>query len=203
MIIYIYILRDPDTKSIRYVGKSNELRINKRLKEHCQLNRLKRNNHKNNWIKKLILEGKKPELLIIARAETKNYAALEKYWIRCYFKLGVKLTNSTKGGEGLPGCKSIRVISKEQKLQISKTLKEFFKEPKNLEICSRGGKACRGVKKSRNTSGYTGVRKMDNRWIAYININKQQKHLGSFLTPELASEAYQKALNSLITSSHL
>ena len=197
MIIYIYVLRDPDTKLVRYVGKSNEFRIKKRLKEHCQLNRIRRNNHKNNWIKKLISEDKKPELLIIAQGKAENYAALEKYWIRCYSKLGFKLTNSTKGGEGLSSFKAIRVISKEQKLQISKTLKIFFKESKNLEICSKGGKACRGIKKSRNTSGYTGVRKLDNRWIAYINLYKQQKYLGSFLTPELASEAYQKALSSL------
>ena len=46
-----------------------------------------------------------------------------------------------------------------------------------------------------NTSGFVGVvwHKQSNKWRAYITVNKQTKHLGSFNTPEAANDARIKA----------
>lgn len=46
---------------------------------------------------------------------------------------------------------------------------------------------------STNTSGFTGVSKSKNRWIARIRIGTRYVHLGVFKTPEAASIAYQEA----------
>lgn len=48
-----------------------------------------------------------------------------------------------------------------------------------------------------NTSGYRGVSRNRNKWVASISINGKAKYLGIFKTPELASAAYQKAKNEL------
>lgn len=53
------------------------------------------------------------------------------------------------------------------------------------------------IKEKRNKSGYTGVAKNGKGWTAKININKIRIHLGTFKSPQEASEAYQKELNKL------
>lgn len=45
-----------------------------------------------------------------------------------------------------------------------------------------------------NTSGYIGVSKHSSgKWAAQIQVNRKNRHLGLFATPELASDAYQAA----------
>lgn len=48
-----------------------------------------------------------------------------------------------------------------------------------------------------NTSGYKGVNFHQNKWRAYIKINRKRIHLGHFDTPEEAHLAYCKAALSL------
>lgn len=50
-----------------------------------------------------------------------------------------------------------------------------------------------------NKSGYLGVhfRKDNGRWVAQITVNRKRKHLGCFLSPELASMAYLDAKRKL------
>lgn len=192
MKVFIYILKDPITHLPNYVGKSNEHRIKKRLNEHCQLNRLQSNTHKNNWIKKLLSNNRKPILQIIDECNEINAKQKEQYWCNCYKRIGIKLTNSTIGGEGRIVFNN-RVISYSQKLQISTTLKKYFSNKDNRQNCSIAGKASRGKIKSRNTSGYIGVTKCGKKWRASIVVDYKQLHLGCFPTPQLAYEAYFEA----------
>ena len=53
------------------------------------------------------------------------------------------------------------------------------------------------IKNSRNKNGYTGVAVNGKKWVAKININNKRIHLGTFKSPEEASQAYQKELNKL------
>ena len=46
--------------------------------------------------------------------------------------------------------------------------------------------------RSDNTSGFKGVHKMKNRWIARCKTEKERVYLGSFKTPEEAHSAYQQ-----------
>jgi hypothetical protein len=44
-----------------------------------------------------------------------------------------------------------------------------------------------------NQSGFKGVHRQGNRWVARIRVDGEQKHLGSFRTPEEAARAYDAA----------
>ena len=204
MKIYIYVLTEPDGTSIRYVGKSNEYRISKRLIEHCRMSQLKNHTHKNNWIKSLLNRNCRPQLKIIEECDESNFYEREKYWVQHYKSIGCDLVNGTVGGEG--ACRiHNRVISELQKKNISNTLKQRYKEnPYMYTNCSNAGKKSRGVKrkfKFKQTSKEVGISfSYQNRkgvvckWRAYIQTNKQPKHIGIFDTEQEAINARNKYL---------
>lgn len=100
-IIFIYGLKDPRDNKIRYVGWTKD--IKKRLINHITPSRIKKNTHKNNWIKQLLSLNLKPEIIIIEEVSYDNRLQKEKYWINFYGR--DNLTNSTDGGEGMCGFK--------------------------------------------------------------------------------------------------
>lgn len=121
-MIYIYTLTDPQTKTIRYIGKTNNLK--NRLKTHiCEAKKGK--THKNNWINLLTTNNLKPiiEILDIVN-ETDNWEIVEKYWISQFKTWGFDLVNSSEGGENPPILKS---HSEETKQKLSLIKKEYFK----------------------------------------------------------------------------
>lgn len=94
----IYILIDPTTNQIRYVGKANN--IKERLQNHK--NRCRdANTYKRHWINKLRLKGLYPELEVIDIVPISEWKYWEKFWISYYKSIGCKLTNTTSGGDGL------------------------------------------------------------------------------------------------------
>ena len=64
---------------------------------------------------------------------------------------------------------------------------------KNLRWATQKDNSCNRGKQKSNTSGFKGVsfNKPLNKYQARININGKLKHIGLFLTPEEASEAYE------------
>jgi group I intron endonuclease len=95
--VYIYILKDPITYEIRYVGKTID--PNKRLKEHVRKSTLAKT-YKNNWIQQLIKKGLQPTLEIIDLVSEQNWGEQEQKWINKFRNEGVKLTNIADGGVG-------------------------------------------------------------------------------------------------------
>jgi hypothetical protein len=70
----------------------------------------------------------------------------------------------------------------------------------NLRLCTRSQNGMNRRMRSDNRTGFKGVRfKADRRlkWIAYIKIHGKERRLGSFTSPELAAEAYDKAAEEL------
>lgn len=65
----------------------------------------------------------------------------------------------------------------------------------NLRVATRQQNRFNSAKSSKSKSGYKGVSfyKRDGNWQATITLNRKQKHLGYFNTPEEAHEAYKKA----------
>jgi HNH endonuclease len=62
----------------------------------------------------------------------------------------------------------------------------------NLRICTNSQNGCNKAKYKIGTSVHKGVRKVRNRWAAFIVLNRKQHWLGTFQTENQAAEAYNK-----------
>lgn len=102
MITYIYILQDPDTMDVRYVGKTTNPK--KRLYQHTnkRVQEYSRRRHLCNWLLKLLNANKKPVMTVIDQTEY-NWKELEIYWIEQFNNWGYDLVNLTTGGDGVDG----------------------------------------------------------------------------------------------------
>ncbi len=93
----IYILIDPITNKVRYVGKANN--ISQRYRAH--LNRARKHQiHKKNWIESLKREGLKPIIEVIDEVPINEWIFWETYWISQFKAWGFDLINYTNGGDG-------------------------------------------------------------------------------------------------------
>jgi predicted GIY-YIG superfamily endonuclease len=102
MITYIYILQDPDTMDVRYVGKTTNPK--KRLYQHTnkRVQEYSRRRYLSNWLLKLLNCNKKPIMTIIDQTDN-DWKQLEIYWIEQFKNWGFKLVNLTIGGDGVEG----------------------------------------------------------------------------------------------------
>lgn len=109
MVYTIYGLYEP-TGAIRYIGYTSK-GLKERLKSHLGILRpskavVGRRCHRICWLQSLKDKGFKPIIREIDTTDTLEKAlCLEVYWISTYRKTGADLTNSTNGGEGVPGIK--------------------------------------------------------------------------------------------------
>ncbi len=95
----IYGLAHPITKELRYIGKS--MSGMSRPNSHCYSYYLKSDTYHTNWIKSLLVEGLRPEVVIIQELDSPEFLnQREIYWIKHFKELGYSLTNLTLGGEG-------------------------------------------------------------------------------------------------------
>jgi hypothetical protein len=121
--IVIYGLCNPETKVIRYIGKSE--RVKQRYQNH--LNETYQT-HKTNWIKSLKRKGLKPELIILEKITNESiWQEREREWIKTAGEFGFKLVNSTDGGDGVLN------ISGEGKKRMLATWKGRKHKPESIE----------------------------------------------------------------------
>lgn len=93
----IYVLIDPRTNEVRYVGKAN--RVDERYKAH--LNRARKHQiHKKNWIEALRKDGLKPIIKVIDVVPIDEWRYWERFWISQMRQWGFNLVNHTDGGDG-------------------------------------------------------------------------------------------------------
>jgi len=95
----IYGLSDPISNQIRYIGKAVDLYT--RIRNHYKESRLKYVTHKNTWIKSLLNEGLRVNVIILEvlnNEELLNESEIK--WIKYYREIGNDLTNGTNGGDG-------------------------------------------------------------------------------------------------------
>jgi hypothetical protein len=98
MKTYIYTLEHPETKEIKYIGKTNNPQ--RRLRHH--LAKKKSKCYVNSWLDSLKNKGLKPIMTIIDETE-EDWQSLEIYWIAQFKAWGFNLCNHTLGGEGAYG----------------------------------------------------------------------------------------------------
>jgi flagellar motor protein MotB/predicted GIY-YIG superfamily endonuclease len=127
---YIYGLRCPLSKEIRYIGQTRR-KLEDRLHGHKYDRR--DNYYKINWVKKLerlnLLEELKIELLEECAIEELNEK--EKYWIKFYKDQGNKLVNCTNGGD------TNYVVNPEVIKRVSEKLRGMFLGRKLTEETKR------------------------------------------------------------------
>ena len=104
-VVNIYGLYDSRNPiEIRYVGKTVRT-VTARLMSHLdEVRRNKVRSHKNSWIRRVLADGGRVELLALDRAENHtDGCALERHYIVWFKAEGHRLTNLTDGGDGTPG----------------------------------------------------------------------------------------------------
>lgn len=97
--VFIYGLCDPETKSVRYIGKARQ--PHERFVNH--IGEAKRGSHLpvHCWIRSLVERGLTPELRVLEECPESVWQSLEREWIaniRLY--KGRELLNVADGGEG-------------------------------------------------------------------------------------------------------
>jgi len=91
---YIYVLVDPNTDDIRYVGKSKNPQT--RMTDH--INGHGRGAKKYMWVDSLVENNQKPLLRILEKCDESEVRERERYWIKYFNNMGFDLTNSVYKG---------------------------------------------------------------------------------------------------------
>jgi len=113
--VRIYVLRDPETREIRYVGKTVGS-LEKRLSEHLKYNGA---DHRSFWIQSLLKQGLEPLIEQVDVCYDCEWQEKEAMWIRQCKAYGYDLTNGTEGGDGCTGWKH----TEESRENLSNALK--------------------------------------------------------------------------------
>jgi len=117
--IFIYGLIDPTTNQLRYIGKSLNPKV--RLRRHIADINL-HDSHKDRWLKKLIKNNFKPELIIVDEVLPNEWQFWEIHYIEYFKFIGCSLTNSTIGGDQPPSTKG-RPHTEESRKKMSNNKK--------------------------------------------------------------------------------
>lgn len=95
---YIYGLCDPGSSTIRYIGKT--VNIKSRLAQH--LYKAQTTTYKMNpcavWIDELKLNGQRPDLIVLEETTEDEWEAKEQEWIKTLTEQGNELLNVSAGG---------------------------------------------------------------------------------------------------------
>lgn len=163
----IYVLIDPRTSDVRYVGVSH-MGI-KRLRMHIAKAKRGAFGHKNNWIRILVAEGLVPGYRVIDVGDGESWMEREQYWIAFYRNDGVDLTNMTDGGEGALG----RVLSAEsrEKIAVSKRGKSVVFSAEHKANLSKAGRGRVHSEKAKENYRLAGLKR---RGIS-VNFSKEHK----------------------------
>lgn len=98
---FIYVLRDPETNRVRYVGWT--VNISRRFNGHLQDNG---KTHKSRWVATLKEKNLVPIIEVIQDVRNEDdWREVERKWIAYYRGVGENLVNGTDGGDGVLGAR--------------------------------------------------------------------------------------------------
>lgn len=123
--VKIYVLKHPDTKEIRYVGKTVRS-LSRRLGNHiANAKGNKHNKHLSNWILSILRDGKRPIIELIEECHYSIWQEREVFWISQFDNL----INLTEGGDGCKGFIHDQVtIDKLRKVNLGRKHTQEFKD---------------------------------------------------------------------------
>jgi hypothetical protein len=141
--IYIYVLKDPESNEVRYIGKTKRT-LKYRLQRHLTDTD---KNHKVNWIQSLKNKNLIPLIESIEVVTDSTWAEREVFWIEHYNSLGCNLTNSHAGGISghnptaetrakISAAKKGTMISHETRIKMSTARKEYWAKMKREKFLS-------------------------------------------------------------------
>jgi hypothetical protein len=195
----IYGLLDPDTLELRYIGKTNQ--PEKRMKQHLYASQLKTKTHRNDWIRSLLQQGKKPAFIVLEQ-NVQDADEAEISWIVKTRQLGARLTNGTNGGDGHKGGHPLSVETRRKIAHAHKGQKRSpeaivaMKAAQTDEWRRKRQETKMATKKPNPSSGYVGVSwsKQAGKWRAHYQNDGVQVHLGNFIDPREAAMIYDHAV---------
>lgn len=142
-ITFIYVLNDPRTNQIRYVGKADN--PYRRWEEHCRP--VKNQTYKSRWVDELRELRMTPELEILEEVPYDQWEEIEREYIRVFRMIGIRLTNTSEGGDGRVGTP----LSLEHRKKISVALtgiKRSKEAVRKTAAANKGNKYCLGRRHS-------------------------------------------------------
>jgi len=111
--VYIYVINDPRTGLVRYVGKTADPK--QRFRKHLTA---KNKSLSSKWIRGMLDIGLKPTFEIIDECTEADWQEKERRYIILFKSIGAKLLNQMPGGEGGPTMLG-RKLTPEQANKIS------------------------------------------------------------------------------------
>src|SRR3990167_1264178 len=133
----IGVLKHPETDEVRYVGITTA-RLDHRLFSHiCVAKNGIRHTHKDCWICSLLNNGLRPVIEIIEETPIDDLNAKEVEYIAKFKDNGIRLTNSTSGGQA-NFTVSEETKAKQRALKIGKPL--TLEHRKNIALAQIGSK---------------------------------------------------------------
>lgn len=148
----IYILLDPLTGEIRYVGFTSGT-MKDRLTQHTKEKRGKYN-HRICWIQSLLRNGSMPVMQQLQEVHDSEWRSAERYWIAYFRSIGCPLTNLTDGGDGTIGYNHSE--ESKAKMSASRLGKTASKECREKMSASRKGKVKSEETRSKIRAANTG-----------------------------------------------
>lgn len=133
----IYVLLDPLTGEIRYVGFTSRT-LKARLKQHLAKKKGKYS-HRIAWVKYLVRRGLQPVMQQLQEVPDSEWRAAERYWVSYFRSIGCPLTNATDGGDGTIGYK--HSDESKEKMRIARMGKTASKETREKMSASQKAKA--------------------------------------------------------------
>lgn len=182
--VKIYVLKDPNTLEIRYVGKTVRS-LSRRLGNHvANAKGHKHNKHLSHWILKLLTEGKRPIIEMIEECDHTIWQEREKFWISQYSNL----INLTEGGDGCEGFLHDEATKEKCRLaNLGKKHTDEFK--KNMS------KRLKGVSLTEEHKAHIGDANRGRKASLETRKKLSEAHKGHYPTPE-TREKHKKAIQA-------
>lgn len=145
MRTFIYGLECPIEKVIRYIGKADDPEV--RFVNHITTAKTGALDHHNaRWIRKLLRQGLRPELKILAEVKDgERWQDIERRFIADAKKQGWRLTNVLAGGEG--GCYIDPADRAAVSAKMSAGIRKAWADPKKRQRFLDGARAPDVVKR--------------------------------------------------------